>query len=523
MLQTLIYIPYLFGILLTEGTHALTPSPRTLSTLLALFGPDVCEIDLVYPLRDQVLVCGGLKMLTSLLTSPTASINLASSSNKANSGQKGSVQYSTGSVKMSTTSSIQGICNKQASRALLALCYPEMPVSNGDGVNIAQHYSFASAIDIAAGRVITEKAHTTIVKSNDTNVNLALVQAAAPVSLTVSPHKIRLDPLPQYKNDNSILPAAPTAVMPDTTGTSIPTAVPHHPVIDSISVNYTPKSLRAPMISPLFLTDTSARPWLFSYFYKSGAVKDQFTAYLRFVPIYNTTSTSLAVDAGGIHAKSSINNIPNVYSNSGGYADTTTTGCVNPALAGAEMHGRGIDNIGAFTLTGKAQADIGGWTWHVEKSYVPVNFDSSSVYVDTTDAISDIVGGVGDDGTALHWVKSVDRDVANRGDNRSGTNGNSYSSSNSGGDSNSRAGVHVRHVAYWSSGVENTTYTAYSSTSPSAIGTATAVPGTDTRNTHVDPSTSNIVSATINGNATAAASNTANELNHIDEEPTGIW
>eukprot|EP01032_Pedospumella_encystans_P013963 gene13963-16054_t len=473
---------------LTKNTHALTPSPRTLRTLHALFGPAASDIDLTYPLRDQVMVCGGLKMLTSLLTSPSASINLASSTNNAyNSGKlnqsgksassAGSNNVNTsGSVKMSTTSSIQGICNKQASRALLALVYPEMPVSYGENINAAMHYVKENS-DTSVAQFAVEKANIdlSVKKLSSTHSEGTLQLPVESVSvapllmqspLSVSPHKIRLAPLPHTSNNNDNTTQDVTTTVELATLTAALTTL--NTKSTTTATDTTPVQLRAPMISPLFLTDNAARPWLFSYFYKSGAVKDQFTAYLRFVPVYTTDLSS-----------------PDSKHTSMRSSDVDVIG----VLVGAEVHGRGIDNIGAFTLTGKAQADINGWTWHVDKSYVPVTFDTGSVYLDNLNGV-DTEHVNSQEGSALHWVHL-----------------NTNNSNNS-----SRATVHVRHVAYWSPGVQNTTYTDFNSSNTRATSAST---------TQAD----NVNTSSVGemNSATTVSSFAVSELNHIDEEPTGIW
>ena len=67
-------------------------------------------------LSAQIDACGGIKQLTSLLTSPSASINLAGSAAKSSGGFK----------ELRMTASVQGVATKQASRALISLFYPRM-------------------------------------------------------------------------------------------------------------------------------------------------------------------------------------------------------------------------------------------------------------------------------------------------------------------------------------------------------------------------------------------------------------
>jgi len=67
-------------------------------------------------LSAQIDACGGIKQLTSLLTSPSASINLAGNTAKSSGGFK----------ELRMTASVQGVATKQASRALISLFYPRM-------------------------------------------------------------------------------------------------------------------------------------------------------------------------------------------------------------------------------------------------------------------------------------------------------------------------------------------------------------------------------------------------------------
>ena len=67
-------------------------------------------------LSTQIDACGGIKQLMSLLTSPSASINLAGNTAKSSGGFK----------ELRMTASVQGVATKQASRALISLFYPRM-------------------------------------------------------------------------------------------------------------------------------------------------------------------------------------------------------------------------------------------------------------------------------------------------------------------------------------------------------------------------------------------------------------
>ena len=69
--------------------------------------------------------------------------------------------------------------------------------------------------------------------------------------------------------------------------------------------------LSTPSIGGLFVSDDRPIPWQFTYYYKSGSLKDQFNVYMRFLP--------------------------------DGF-----------------FRGRGMDSIGPFLLRGKVDPDISG-------------------------------------------------------------------------------------------------------------------------------------------------------------------
>eukprot|EP01038_Epipyxis_sp_PR26KG_P012248 gene12248-16420_t len=70
---------------------------------------------------NQVKVCNGHRSLVGLLTSPSASINLAGTTGKCSGGFK----------ELRMTASVQGVSSKQASRALICLFHPQSPVPIG--------------------------------------------------------------------------------------------------------------------------------------------------------------------------------------------------------------------------------------------------------------------------------------------------------------------------------------------------------------------------------------------------------
>ncbi|KAJ1424272.1 hypothetical protein B484DRAFT_398337 [Ochromonadaceae sp. CCMP2298] len=132
--------------------HAHGSGLPLLLTLEKLFGMTACRVAELVPVGGQLRACGAHRLLADLLTSPTASINLAGGTRRpdpatanaakagagagtgagAGMGVVGASAGGTTSQAMETriqgTASVQGMCNKQASRALLALFYPQISV-----------------------------------------------------------------------------------------------------------------------------------------------------------------------------------------------------------------------------------------------------------------------------------------------------------------------------------------------------------------------------------------------------------
>jgi hypothetical protein len=182
-------------------------------------------------LHRQVTACNGHKQLAGLLTSPSASVNLAPGCGaKSSGGLKG----------MRMTASVQGVSTKQASRALICLFYPLM------GVPI-----LSPCLELDHSISNPSETHRKMLFNDISIAQLSPISACCNRQLTTS------------------------------------------------------------TIGGLFTTDERARPWQFTYYYKSGTLKDQFVAYMRFLP--------------------------------GGF-----------------VQGRGVDDIGTFFLSGNADPDILG-------------------------------------------------------------------------------------------------------------------------------------------------------------------
>lgn len=189
---------------------------------------------------EQVSACNGKRHLSILLTSPSASVNLATPKVNSSAAQK--------LTKAKTTSSIQGVCNKQASRALVCLFYPDKPIFD---------VSTPSTLTILKGTSLQSKYLPPLDVEN-------------------------VWKFPSSTSDQSV-----THLL----------------------------SLREQLNE-----ETFARPWQFTYFYKSGAFKDQFIVNLRF------------------------------------YRDGV-------------LAGRGIDSIGYFSMNGSTEVDIIGANLYLNKVY----------------------------------------------------------------------------------------------------------------------------------------------------------
>jgi hypothetical protein len=90
-----------------------------LSTLQALFRLNDKDVSQIVPLASQITACRGDRQLATLLTSPSASINLAGTFTQVTSD---------GYKETRRTANVQGMCSQQASRALVGLFYPSMAI-----------------------------------------------------------------------------------------------------------------------------------------------------------------------------------------------------------------------------------------------------------------------------------------------------------------------------------------------------------------------------------------------------------
>jgi hypothetical protein len=171
------------------------------------------------------------------------------------------------------------------------------------------------------------------------------------------------------------------------------------------------------------MTDRVARPWQFTYFYKSGAFKDQFQVYLRFF---------------SVHA----------------------------------IRGKGIDSIGYFTVDGRVETDIVGPKILLNKTYyhggdTPFHLDSATSNTSAVDFLSDI-----DDPALAHTAANttmLDQIMHLSNSGVGGGNGKGAATTRD-------AHAHVRHLAYWSEGI--TLQNSTDQHPPQSFGTAELSPNT---------------------------------------------
>jgi hypothetical protein len=249
-----------------------------------------------FPLNEQLVTCNGLRALCGLLTSPSASINLAGG------GRKEQHVAADGSVVRSwkSTASIQGVCTKHASRALVNAFFPACPVASRMP-SLQDFLAPAPALALAP----------------------ASPQPVAGLALSPS-SPLRLPPLQEGEAATSIWrfrPLPPLAEPASFKGPSSQRPLKESPPQQQQQPAWRQQQTALSPLQLLLLTDSAPRAWQFTYFYKLGAFKDQFVAFLRFF--------SLGV-----------------------------------------IRGRGVDHIGPFTLEGRSETDIIGQKLLLSKTYL---------------------------------------------------------------------------------------------------------------------------------------------------------
>ena len=184
-------------------------------------------------ISEQITNSNGNKLLLQLLTSPTASVNIATVIHSIDNNY---MKKASPKNENRMTSSIQGVSNKEACRALINLFDPLKP--------IPANYN---------------SSNNNINNSNNKNDILNDTKQA-------NINSIKLDNSIDCMNDAIQSIEAINSIKPSSTN------------------NSTTTTATTPMISisSIFLNSV-AYPWIFRYYYKSGTLKDRFTTYIRFV------------------------------------------------------------------------------------------------------------------------------------------------------------------------------------------------------------------------------------------------
>jgi hypothetical protein len=284
------------------------------------------------PLIDQITTCNGHRQLASLLTSPSASVNLAVGKASLYSHEPTHLSHH---HQFQSTSNIEGVCNKHASRALICIFYPDFPVFTKVQTNKTGSKAFIKR---------DEKVQTAMKKDSvQLKVSAEAVQSS----------NLRLFPLKPVDQQNECQlesvwkfssPLPPILSSPTKKKSS---HGPHlHTSPNSFHRNQfsssdkkdadhsSPSSSSSSFVFPflpiqlILISDDKARPWQFTYFYKSGVFKDQFIVSLRFVSIH----------------------------------------CIR---------GKGYDNIRYFVLDGRLEMDIIGQKFLFSKTYCSPDEDDS--------------------------------------------------------------------------------------------------------------------------------------------------
>ena len=279
------------------------------------------------PLRNQFQICDARRQLSSLLTSPSACVNLTQSRERGRDINKKDKNPSMNRM----TSAVQGLASKAACRALLNLfsasdCLPSPYRSKflfGDNNNEnkevkethGKHTCGEKSGDIKFLGECSVKSSDCAKKSNDrkhamvssTNSRMKVLRSK---SLSVTSRNTDKShdsqDRPSKVNGNRLRLNAENS---HTTNTSSPTSQ-VHTLNDVLNV-------------------VPCHPWKFVYYHKSGFVKDTHIVWLQFL------DETMGVDSRD-----------------------------------RQLRGRGVDDTGLFFLKGHVNVDIEGYFWYVEKCYI---------------------------------------------------------------------------------------------------------------------------------------------------------
>lgn len=301
---------------------------------------------------QQIFACDGRNKLHALLTSPSASVNLAGPGERT-------VTF-TGATELRTRSSVQGLSCRSASRALVCLYHPCDPIpapsrpifvhmatpdsKESDFVSIHKSDRFSDISVQNTSFLSRRKFGEKSVKSLG-NTSVAFVGNNCH---SARDERDQLDiPL---RSQRKKLTAKSVPVK-----TNLEKAVikPSEPTSASCQSFFKDKErLAVEPIIPKHLDCSISRHWVFTYYFKSGALHEIISAQLVFSP-----------------------------------------NCV--------MYGRGLDSMGSFFLHGSAVIDISGTVWLIHKVYtrdlqislhdwisVPFNIDDLASELSTTGGLS---------------------------------------------------------------------------------------------------------------------------------------
>lgn len=269
------------------------------------------------PLREQLEACGGKNMLVLLLTSPSASINLAGNVARVSGGLR----------EKRMQASVEGVSSREAARALVTLFNSRKPVpasmafpadasSSNSSSNINNNSTCGNTCDSTCDRnsAFSTPSNSPTALASPLRSHSFSECAGSGGSGCKSP--LTGGRLPPLLHSQSLHSPDDRRNHTFSCGDSPPP-----PTSGPVPV-LAPAAHKDSMMSSLFLGEDYARPWRFSYYHKSGSLKDRFTTYLHFTP--------------------------------DGF-----------------IRGRGVDFVGVFTLFGQADADSsGGHTYFFHKVYV---------------------------------------------------------------------------------------------------------------------------------------------------------
>jgi hypothetical protein len=297
-------------------------------------------------LREQLQVCDARRQLSSLLTSPSACVNLAQSRER---GQDVNAPINLQSINK-MTSSVQGLSSKAACRVLINL------FSSSDCVPSPLRNVVVFGKSDVKTKVNKLETHGDNVESSDTISSPTSLKKKTNNEVRSTPSCIGTRSTQQIVNNKSIAGGRGSRKQDGLLRSSSLSKKSAKPIGNTTKINHKDakvssapgilppkKESSIPVFQHKTITDISncipTEPWKFIYYHKSGFVKDTHVVWLQFLD-----------ERSGI-----------------GHQDQ-------------EIRGRGEDDTGLFFLKGHVNIDIEGFSWKIEKCYVkkPVASQESS-------------------------------------------------------------------------------------------------------------------------------------------------